>query len=415
MQNLNRYFKHLLTILTFTFLPLFAFGYDFTSLSSSFSQSLRLGNISAEEIRLALLFKVTEKPKIQKQFNIVELKRDLANELVQHYNMTDPLIVAQILKINALKYEDLQKRNDLIEKVGMKAEASHLALAHFQFQQEKLILDFQLVDINGDKKGHIQIAIPPTKEISSPDPKPKNTVRNAKPTEERPPVKDSFRNPFSNYKAPQQNSQLNDSWVYFAPTAFLNPGTSFIEVSFWPKDFANTDFPLVQARYDFTVKKYFNIGSLNYGNEEGEYHSHYIYSKVKLFDAPLATIAIGIKKRIVWNSDNTEFTSDSEVVDEKNLSRNELTLQGMSSGWIKPLGLLWSFYLDNQNMGLGGKFLLTSEIKLIVDSVYHYYENAHVTSDQALGIQFYNLFGGVSTFSYQSSNDQTRLSLGFSW
>ncbi|MCP4295686.1 MAG: hypothetical protein GY786_08780 [Proteobacteria bacterium] len=415
MQNLDRYFKHLLTILTFSFIPLLAFGYDFTSLSSNLSQSFRRGKLSTEETRLALIFLVTDKPKIQKQFNIVKLKRDLANELVQHYNMTDPLIVAQILKINALKYEDLQAQKDLIKKVGMKAEASHLALAHFQFQQEKLILDFQLVDINGDKKEHIQIVIPPAKLLSDPDPKPKSSVRNAASTNERPPVKDSVKNLFSNYQAPQSNSQLNDSWVYFAPTAFLNPDTYFIELSFWPKDFANTDFPLVQARYDFTVKKYFNIGSLSYGNEEGEYHSHYIYSKVKLFDAPLATIAIGIKKRIVWNSDNTEFTSDSEVIDEKNLSRNELTLQGISSGWLEPLGLLWNFYLDNQNVGLGGKILLTSEIKLIVDSVYHYYENAHVTGDQAFGIQFNNLSGGVSTFSYQSSNEQTRLSLGFSW
>ena len=374
------------------------FGYDYSSVPESLSQSIKLNGVDQEQVRIALVFEVIEKERVQKSYNVVDLKRDLANELIKYYEVADPFIIAQILKINQVTYAKLYSDRRLMQKIGEKSEATHLVFAHFEFQQNQLLLDLQLFNLEGEKKGHVQLVIPEESVT---------TVMSAEPVR-----KNSF---FNSYSPPPINRQFNESWVFFAPTAFFSSDTHLFEFTIWPKSLKNTDLRIIQGRYDYTIKKLFSFGVLSFANDEKTYHSHYAYSKLKVVELPKMDIALGLKKRLAWNEDNKDFKSDNKSIDDKNLRYNNLTLQGMVSGWYEEMGTLWSAYIDNQNFSFGVKFLFTPELKFVLDSIVRYYENAHDYNDHMAGIQINTSYGGITTISYQTNKQRMQFSLGFSW
>ncbi|MBT6613727.1 MAG: hypothetical protein HOB38_16630 [Deltaproteobacteria bacterium] len=151
----------------------------------------------------------------------------------------------------------------------------------------------------------------------------------------------------------------------------------------------------------------------NTKKEQG-HHSTYLTLKYQVSDGSSIPIslAIGVKRRLAWDENNTDFSNSSGSVNNKNDRYNQLTLLAAATGKFEALGLLYNLYVDSQTIGAGAKFLLTSEVKLFADSLVYHHQDPQIGGDSAVGIELFNPAGVVS-LSYQFSTEQTQLGLVF--
>jgi hypothetical protein len=238
----------------------------------------------------------------------------------------------------------------------------------------------------------------------------------------------------SSYQASNFSEDHNESWLFFSPTAYINPKDNYLDLLTWVNDLAEVDIRLIRMRYDYSAfgklqfgaevntiqeKKNARIKEPNTKNEDGM-HSGYASVRYQVIgddELPLAFL-IGLKYRFYWNKYNTDFVSDDKEdkdIDEKNDSYNKATVMAAVSGKSKLIGLLYNFYLDNQTFGLGAKYLITSNIKIYLDSIFYYYENAQIPNDSAIGIQAYSSAGATTTLSYQRETDQVHFGISVAW
>ncbi|MCP4294327.1 MAG: hypothetical protein GY786_01835 [Proteobacteria bacterium] len=218
------------------------------------------------------------------------------------------------------------------------------------------------------------------------------------------------------------NNGQNESWMYFGHTALNNTDQHSIELNLWMKDLGETDIRLQRLRYDATFLKTLQVGVQTNGGTSSDgsdiFHSAYGHAKYTIVGQSISavSIAVGVRKRVFWNSLNTEFDTGNST-DEENDSRNDLTVFGALTGGVRisSLDLMGNFYIDNQTVTIGTKLSLTPEIKLLFENIGYYYSNATVTSDSVIGIQFYNPLGGVATLAYQTESEQALLGAGLSW
>ena len=127
---------------------------------------------------------------------------------------------------------------------------------------------------------------------------------------------------------------------------------------------------------------------------------------------------IVLKYRVYCNKYNTDFVSDDtedEDIDDQNNTYNKATVMATISGKLKSIGLLYNVYLDNQTFGVGAKYLITSNIKIYLDNIFYYYENAQVPNDAAIGIQAYSSAGATTTLSYQAETEQVQFGISLTW
>ncbi|MCP4751129.1 MAG: hypothetical protein GY866_09560 [Proteobacteria bacterium] len=234
----------------------------------------------------------------------------------------------------------------------------------------------------------------------------------------------------------------NDSWIFFTPTALVNPEIQALEMTFWLKHLGEVDIRPIRLRYDVRLLEVLQLGIQANGisekkgatsetpntDKEKGLHSAYTSLKYQVADQPVLPVAVslGLRKRVYWDDYNTDFNTRDEIdkttdlkawedakeVDDRNDKYNELTLIASATGKVESLGLLYNFYLDSQTIGAGVKFLLTLDIKLFADTIYYYYENAQISSDSALGVQVYNPVGSLS-LNYQTAAEQVQLGLYF--
>ena len=216
----------------------------------------------------------------------------------------------------------------------------------------------------------------------------------------------------------------NESWMYFEQTAFNNPAQNAVEVNLWLRDLGDTDVRLQRFRYDLTFLKVMQLGiQSNVYSEDKDgadkyHHSSYTSLKYTVADRSISpvSVAIGIKKRLYWNSKNKDFETGKDT-DDNNDKRNKLTLFAALTGEteVAELDVMGNIYLDNQSVTLGTKVGFIPEIKILLDSIHYIYKNAVVSNDLAFGIQFLNPAGATATVAYQKERKQTMLGIGFSW
>lgn len=219
-----------------------------------------------------------------------------------------------------------------------------------------------------------------------------------------------------------ENIYQNESWMYFGQTALNNPNTHSVELNLWMKDLGETDIRLQRLRYDATLLKALQLGvQTNSGTAENGseiYHSSYVSVKYTIIDQSISAIsvAVGIRKRLFWNNENTEFETGKST-DDENDARNDLTVFSALTGGLRISGfdIMGNFYIDNQAVSLGVKLYLSPDMKILFENIGYYYSNATVSSDTVIGIQFFNPLGAVATLAYQTENEQVLLGAGFNW
>ncbi len=421
-------FLFLSVTLVLIFFTVNAFGYDFSDIRRSLKRDLEIWQGNAKRGKIAVVYNYSDREQIKKQYNLILLKKDLSHELLKSFDVADPIIVQEIIKTNRLEYNQLTENKYILKQFATRADSPHILFVDLQTKPNNLLANITLV--NQDKK---QIS----KVITEIQPERKDQTSYhpqivAQKSEPEPSVYQTFDMDFTSRKF---TAGQNDSWMYFSPTAMVNPETHAVDLVLWFKDVADVDIRPVRLRYDIRFLEVLQFGLQTYAiaekqnaqsdepnlSKESGHHSTYISLKYQIVDETVLpfNLAIGIRQRILWDTDNTDYRSrdriddqadydEAEERDEKNNRYNQLTLQAMITGKIEPIGILYSLYVDSMTLGTGIKFILTPDIKLLVDSVYYYYEDPEISNDVATGIQFYNAVGSTDIM-YQFETAQVQL------
>jgi len=406
----------------FLLIPGNVFSYDFSDARRSLKKDLESMGKSPSQTTIAIVYNIPDRANVKKKYDLVKLKQDLSYELLKSFSVTDPIVTQEILNANHLSYEQIRQDDEILRQFADRAGSSQILLVDLHLNEVRLLANMQLVNSDNIKLSQIKMEIAPeakvqstykTAELVSTSSQPKKTALQA------------FNMDFNpkSFAAGQ-----NDTWMYFAPTALINPEYQSVEMLIWLKNLAEVDVQIARFRYSVRILEMLQFGVQSYAimvkdnaesiipntKKEIGHHSTYLSLKYKIVDdssAP-AELAIGVRRRILWDEDNTDFTASDEDTNEKNDDYNQLTLQIMATGKVEQLGLLYNAYLDSMTFGGGVKFLLTSNIKIFADSMIYYYEKPQISNDFATGVQLYNPAGSVS-LNYQVSTKQVQMGLAF--
>ena len=423
-NTLSGFQKYLLGLLICLIIPGTIFGFDFQEVRQSLKSDITASNGNVLKTTLAIVYNNRRREKVKKQINLVKFKKELSTELVRSFNVVDPILTAKVLKINQLNYQSLLKSSDYLKGFSSRSESSHVLFVDMLPQPGQLVINMQLLTAQGQKISKVHIEIPIGSKASVPAVQAEEPVAQNNSDDS---LLDSFRESFTPSAFIDGH---NESFIYFTPTAYVQPETHAVDLLSWVKDLKNVKFVWMRLKYDFKFAERFQFGIQSNGiaekrgtddepNDDKEMGHHSTYGSLKYLIAddnqlPVA-VAIGVKGRMLWDNGNTDFETGDSDLDEKNDNQNKLTLFAAITGKFDELGLLVNFYLDNQQFGTGAKFLLTPDIKLFFDNVYYYYDESQIDDDQALGIQIYNSAGTVFTLSYQYETEQTQLGIGVNW
>lgn len=427
---------HLLLLVLCTGFASVSFGYEFSDVRKSLERDLEKWQGHASRNKIAIVYNNANRERIKKDHNLVRLKKDLSYELLKSFDIADPIIVNEIMKTNDLSYQQVAGNNYIQSQFADRAGSEHILLVDLKSGSGKLIADIRLVHKDNTQISKFQTEILPEAEQQVAYKTTKVTTQTSEPEES---VFQAFNTDFTSRSF---TAGQNESWMYFSPTAYVNPSMHSLSVVFWFKDFAEVDVKMVRARYALKFVEILQFGIQSYGivektnskaevpnlKKEDGHHSTYASLKFLAVDetAIPANISIGLRRRLLWDGNNTDFRSrdredegtkayeEAEEIDEKNDEYNQITLQAMVSGKIQPLGILYNLYLDNQTLGTGVKFVLTPDIKLFWDNVIYYYENANVNADSAFGAQFYNPYGSADLM-YHVEGEQVQLGISFNF
>lgn len=400
------------------------FGFDFSDVHRSFRQDITKIYGNYQSSRVAIVYNNKFQNQLKYKINLVQFKKDLSHELNQSFQIIDPIIVQEILNTNQIDYQQLADDSFILKSFTDRADCTQVLMVDLKPNGNDGQADFRLYTPENDIISQVIMDIPTS-----------NQQEYVQPVEDDQDEGTSAFGDFaSNYQASNFSDDHNESWLFFSPTAYINPKENYLDLLTWINDLAEVDIRLIRMRYDYSAfgklqfgaevntiqeKKNARIKEPNTKNKQG-IHSSYISARYQVIgddELPLAFL-LGLKYRLYWNKHNTDFISDDkedEDTDEKNDSYNKATVMGAISGKSNMIGLLYNFYLDNQTAGLGAKYLITSNIKIYLDQIFYYYKNAQIPSDTAIGIQAFSSAGATTTLSYQSETDQIQFGLSVSW
>ncbi len=414
--------------------PLGLFGYDFSDVRTSLIRDLKKWQGYASRNKIAVVYNVASRDQIKAKHNLIQFKKDLSHELLKSFDVADPIIVQEIINTNQLQFNQIADNKSILEQFSDRSGSVHVLMVDLKLKADNLLVSFDLKNRDNTKISTVttEIAAGSQKENSY---QPQHVV--AQSSEPETPVYQSFNMDFSSR---QFTAGQNDSWIYFSPTALVNPSMNALTAMLWFKDLQEVDIQVVKMRYSLKVVDVLQFGVQSYaiaekvnskadepnlGNESG-HHSTYLSVKFLIVDESVLPVnfAVGLRRRILWDEDNTDFRSRDEVnestnsdeyddakdLDEQHDKYNQLTLQAMVTGKIEPIGILYNAYLDSLTFGAGVKFVLTPDIKLFADNIYNYYEDPDIDGDTAVGIQFYNPLGSADLV-YQFETQQVQLGI----
>lgn len=418
--------KYILGVLISFMIPGTIFGFDFQEVRQSLKSDIMASNSNILKTTIAIVYNKEHREKVKKQINLVKFKKELSAELVRSFNVVDPMLVAKVLKINRLTYQSLSKSSDYLKGFSSRSESTHILFIDMQPEPRKLMVNLELLTPQGQKISKVHIEIPVDQVALSPTVQPEEPVSQSEPDNG-----DSFLDKLRDKFTPSAFiDDHNESFIYFTPTAYIQPETHAVDVLAWVEDIEDVVFTWMRVKYDVKFADRFQIGIQSNGisekrgtddepNDDKKMGHHSTYGSLKYLigddnQLPVA-IAMGVKGRLLWDKGNTDFETGDRDLDDKNKKRNNLTLFAAVTGKLDELGLLINFYLDNQEFGTGAKFLLTPDIKLFLDNVLYHYDGAKIDDDQAAGIQFYNSVGTTFTLSHQYETKQTQVAIGVNW
>ncbi|MBU2643128.1 hypothetical protein KKI24_00350 [bacterium] len=412
-------------ILLFTSINLFA--YDFSDIRRTMDNNLAASNTTGLNKRIAIVYYIPDQPNVKKRTNLVKLKKDLSYELLKSFEVVDPIIVQEVIKTNQLNYQQIAGNSSILKQFADRTDSSQVLFIELRLKEDYLQTSMKLVNNRHEEISNIEVQLPlEPDQTDSYQPASYQTARVV--SQSSTPQKSVFEAFKMDFIPKSFVAGQNDAWIYFSPTAEIIPDLQSIDISLWLKHLAEVDIRLVRLRYDVRLFDVLQMGiqsnaiverkdadiPINNSSKDQGHHSTYISAKYQVSDGSSIPIslAIGIRKRLLWDKDNTDFKNSTKSVNDKNDQYNQLTLLLAATGKLESLGLLYNFYLDSQTLGVGAKFLLTSEIKLFADTVIYHHQDPQLDSDTAFGVQLYNPAGAVS-LSYQVSTEQTQLGLLF--
>lgn len=431
LKNYQGFFIHTLIGLAIWLLPVMAYCYDFSDVRNSLVQDLEKWQGYRSRNKVAIVFNNDSRDQIKQTYNLVELKKDLSRELLKSFDVADPMIVQEIVTTNQLQYNQLAGNKSILGQFAERANSNHVVLVDLQPKSVTLVADIKLINRDFTTISNVVTEILP-ESASQASQSNQVIAQTSEPTNA---VYQSFNMDFGSR---QFSPDHNDSWIYFSPTALVNPETNAIHLALWFKDVGEVDVQAVRFRYDLKVLNVLQFGIQSYAiaekihsqaeapnsSKEVGHHSTYLSFKYLVVDETVlpVNIAVGLRRRILWDPDNNDFRSRDQVDedkdpdeydkaverDEENDRYNTLTLQLMVTGKIETIGILYNVYLDSQTIGTGVKFVLTPDIKLFAENIYYYFEEPDVIADTAAGIQFYNPYGSVELM-YQFESQQIQL------
>jgi len=411
-------------LIVFGLLSLFCFSqslmaWDFSNLREGLKRDI--GNTTAHEPRLALVYKTVQRERLKERFNLIEVKRQLAHELTLSFRIADPMVTAQLMRNNKLSYDRLLADATLTAGLANRLQAELVLLISIEPDQENLSIKTKLITTNNEPLSNQALALGPkrTKDLilgPKPNSKPPKEVQAKKPSRKIKQPK-SVVSQFSGGSVFQSNDFLedhNNSWMEINPTAFVNPGSTYFELTLWPKNLPDTDIRPKRLRYEATFGQLAQAGIQANGNNELGAHSAYFHVKVPVVMLEELSVAAGFRRRVMWNPENVEYNQGLEV-DSFNDKRNKSTLFGVLSRKDRDLGVLFNLYLDNQTAGIGAKYLVTEDIMAVADTTYSFYDQPLVKNDAAVGVQVHNPMGSIASLVYRLDSEQVHLSLGYSF
>jgi len=397
-------------------------AYDFSDVRRTMHNDLASSNTAGLNRRIAIVYYIPDHEGVKQRTNLVKLKKDLSHELLKSFEVVDPIIVQEVVRTNRLKYHQISGNSSILKQFAERTDSSQVLFIELRAQEDYLQTKMSLVNNRHEKISDIQIQLPyepvrtsnyQTARVVTQSSKPQNSIY------------ESFKLDFipKSFLAGQ-----NDAWIYFSPTAEIIPELQSLEATFWLKHLGEVDVRLARLRYDVRLFEVLQLGiqsnaiaerenaesgEANISREQG-HHSTYFIAKYQVSDGTAipVSIAFGFKRRLAWDDDNTDFTNSSDSVNDQNDQYNQSTLLLTATGKLDSIGLLYNVYVDNQTLGAGAKFLLTSEIKLFADSLIYHHEDPQIKTDSAFGVQLYTQAGAV-TLGYQVSTEQTQLGLIF--
>lgn len=409
-----------------------AFAYEFSDVRNSLVRDLEKWQGYASRNKIAIVFNNENREQIKQNYNLVGIKRDLSHELLKSFDVADPIIVQEIVKSNKLEYRQIANEKSVLSQFADRANSVHVLLVDLQPKSKTLIAEFRLMNRDNSRISSVITEIP--QKPTTP------TVYDIEEETEPEDSGSSFFGSFGSSGASMFTAGQNDSWIYFAPTALLNPEINALHLALWFKDIGEADVQVVRFRYQLKLLELLQFGVQTYSitekmnseadepnrDKESGLHSAYASLKFLLIDDTVlpVNLSLGARRRVYWDEDNTDFRSrdqidkaskpeeydDAKEVDENNDRYNTLTLQAMVTGKLDSLGVLYNVYVDNQTIVTGVKYVLIPEVKLFADNIYYYHKDPSVLSDTAAGIQIYNAYGSVDLM-YQFETKQIQLAL----
>ncbi|MBT7889381.1 MAG: hypothetical protein HN580_10185 [Deltaproteobacteria bacterium] len=397
-------------------------AYDFSDIRKTMHNDLASSNTTGLNRRIAIVYNIPDRESVKQRTNLVKLKKDLSLELLKSFEIVDPIIVQQVITTNRLTYHQIDGNSSILKQFADRADSSQILFVDLRLKADYLQTNMKLVNNRHEQISDIQVQLPFERDQVTSYQTARVVTQSSAPQNS---VFESFSMDFSprSFVAGQ-----NDSWIYFTPTAEIIPQLQSIGVLVWLKHLAEVDLQLVRLRYDVRLFEVLQMGVQsnaivektgadtkvpNTKKEQG-HHSTYLTLKYQVSDGSSIPIslAIGVKRRLAWDENNTDFSNSSGSVNNKNDRYNQLTLLAAATGKFEALGLLYNLYVDSQTIGAGAKFLLTSEVKLFADSLVYHHQDPQIGGDSAVGIELFNPAGVVS-LSYQFSTEQTQLGLVF--
>lgn len=410
-----------------------AFAYEFSDVRNSLVRDLEKWQGYASRNKIAVVFNNENREQIKQNYNLVGIKRDLSHELLKSFDVADPIIVQEIIKSNKLEYRQIADEKSVLSQFADRSNSVHVLLVDLQPKSKILIAEFRLMNRDYSRISSVITEIP--QNVTTP------TVYEIEEDTEPEDSGTSFFDSFGGgFGASKFTAGQNDSWIYFSPTALLNPEINALHLALWFKDIGEADVQVVRFRYQLKLLELLQFGVQTYSiaekmnseadepnrDKESGLHSAYASLKFLMIDDTVlpVNISLGARRRVYWDEDNTDFRSrdqidktskpeeyeDAEEIDENNDRYNTLTLQAMVTGKLDNLGILYNIYMDNQTIVTGVKYVVIPEIKLFADNIYYYHKDPNVLSDSAAGIQIYNSYGSADLM-YQFETKQIQLAL----
>ena len=425
-MTMKFYFKalNLSILLSFYFFTSVLLGFDFSDVHNSFQQDITKIYGNYQSSRMAIVYNNKYRSQLKYKLNLVKFKKELSHELNTSFQITDPIIVQEILKTNQIDYQQIASDGFILKSFSDRADCTQILMVDIKPHGDNIQADFKLYTPENDIISQVIMDLPANNQQDIVQPV----------TEKQTEEPSAFDDYTSNYEPSQFSEDHNESWLFFSPTAYINPQDNYLDLLSWVNDLAEVDIRLIRMRYDYSAigklqfgmevntiqeKKSARIKEPNTENLDGM-HSGYVSARYQVIgddELPVAFL-IGLKYRVYWNKYNTDFVSDDtedEDIDDQNNTYNKATVMATISGKLKSIGLLYNVYLDNQTFGVGAKYLITSNIKIYLDNIFYYYENAQVPNDAAIGIQAYSSAGATTSLSYQAETEQVQFGISLTW